>query len=342
MKKVTIGIVNFNGINSTPATLQSVTQLDYPSFEILVVDNNSTDGSREWIQTHFKEVRCICLDSNLGSAAARNIILEQTQADYVFTLDNDIVVEPDALTKLMEVMEDVPNTGVCHPEIRDKNDPFVYHYNGGFVHYLCTSISRDDPKDLVKRPKYEVFDVVSGAALLINRKAASHVGNFDADYFFNMEDGDFTSRLTLAGYLCLNVPGSIVHHRSKQHGTSRFFYQVRNRWFFILKLFSWRTLLLGAPAFLLFELSQAMFCLIQGGGKDYLKGNIAALGQLPNILRKRKIFQALKVKRDRDWLQCSDIYIPDSLLKGRPMMQILKNVYVGFFKIYWKLIRFFC
>lgn len=342
MDKVTIGIVNFNGMDSIPATLHSIEKLDYPSFDVVVVDNHSTDGSREWIQTHFRDIRCIALDANLGSAAARNMIFEEAKTNYVFTLDNDIVVEPETLTRLMEVMKDVPHTGVCHPEIRDENDPFVYHYNGGWVHYMCTAISRDKPDTLLKRPQYEVFDVVSGAALLVDRKAAAHVGYFDADYFFNMEDGDFTARLTLAGYLCLNVPGSVVHHRSKQHGTSRFFYQVRNRWFFILKLFSWRTLLFVSPMLFVFELSQALFCLIQGGGKDYLKGNIAVVRQLPNILAKRKVFQPLKVKRDRDWLYSTDIYVPDAFLKGRPLMGFLKNLYVGFFSGYWKFIRHFC
>lgn len=340
VKKVTIGVVNYNGKETLSTTLQSIQQLKYPDIEVMMVDNHSTDDSVEWVQTYFPKVRCIRLDSNPGPAAARNVILQQAQTDYVFIMDNDIILDPEALTRLMQIMEKVPNAAACHPEICDTGDPaLAAHYNGGWIHYLCALVPRT--YNGKARPEFEVFDVVSGGAMLINRKVALQIAGFDEDYFFNWEDGDFMIRFTLAGYLCVNVPGAVVYHRFNNRGTSKVFYQIRNRWYFILKLYSWRTLLLASPMMFLFEISQAIFLSLKGAGKDYWRGNLAALAALPAILRKRRVFQKLKVKRDRDWLRSGDLYLPNGLFKGKNMKTLTK-FYSSFFNLYWRLIRPFC
>jgi len=339
MANVTIGVVNYNGRTVLPDTLHSIRGLDFPVSEVIIVDNNSTDGSPEWAKEHFPEFRCIRLPDNIGLPGARNIILQEARTDLVFFLDNDISLERDSLGRLVDVMGKVPRAGVCHPEIRDVADPNVTHYNGGWIHYLCASVPRSATTG--SRPEFEIFDTISGAAMLADRDAALRIGGFDADYFFNWEDGDFTARMTLAGYLCLNVPEAVVHHRSKPRGTSRVFFQVRNRWFFILKLYSWRTILFAAPMLFIYELSQALFLALKGALKEYIKGNLAAFSMLPKIMEKRKLFQKIKVKRDKDWLRGGDIYVPSNLLKGE-MASFLKKIYCGFFDVYWNAISRFC
>lgn len=340
--KVTIGVINYNGINVLPATLHSLQLLDYPAYEILVVDNNSSDGSREWLQKHHPEVRCIALNENSGPACARNVVLQQATSDYVFTIDNDICVEPNVLNNLMKVLRMTPKVGVCHPEFRDDDDPVAFHYNGGWIHYLCTLIAREPPVTGQARPLYETFDVIGGAALLMRRQIALAIGGFDTGYFFNWEDGDFTARLTLAGYKCLNVPNAIVHHRSKPRGTSKVFYQVRNRWYFMLKLYNWRTLILIAPMLLLFELLQASFLLKKGAIVDYCRGSLAAIKDLPAILAKRREFQKKKTMRDREWLRAGKMYLPPQLDQQQSVIDKLQRVFYKFCDLYWSIVRPLC
>ncbi|KAA3657427.1 MAG: glycosyltransferase family 2 protein [Chloroflexi bacterium] len=333
-KKVTIGVVNYNGINVLPETLHAVNNLTYPYFDIMIVDNGSTDGSREWVEARYPQV-CICaLGENVGLPGARNIIIQEAKSDYLFIMDNDISVEPNMLTQLMDVMEKVDGVGVCHPEICDENDPSVYHYNGGHIHYLCSLISRKKPLPYAERPLYEQFDVISGAAMLMRRQTALEIGGFDADYFFNWEDGDFTARMTLAGYKCLNIPHAFVHHRSKPRGTSKAFYQVRNRWYFILKLFSWRTILLITPMLVLFELTQAGLLLLKGAGKEYLRGTVAVFKDMPMILKKRNDFQKLKIVKDEKWLHRGEMFVPSHLM-DRKIMDILNKIVCNCFNFYW-------
>jgi GT2 family glycosyltransferase len=295
---VTVGVVNYNGKDVLPATLHSILNLSYSEIQVLVVDNHSTDGSKEWLMQWQEEkcphVRCIFMEENTGSAAGRSLILKEAKTDYVFLVDNDIIIQSDTLCLLMEVMQKAPRVAACHPEIRAPHDPTVYHYNGGWMHYLGVYISRERPAEYEQRPEYEVFDVTSGGALLINRLIALEVGAFDEDYFFNLEDGDFTARITLAGYRCVNVPRASVLHNNKPRTKPLVFYQVRNRWFFISKLYSGRTLLITAPALLLFEIFNAAFLFSLGAGKDYIKGNLAFLAYLPVVLKRERAFKNTK------------------------------------------------
>ena len=339
---VTIGIINYNGMDVLPATLEAVLAMQYPAFDVVVVDNHSTDGSPAWLQEHHPQVTCLAMPSNLGLPAARNVVLAHATEEHVLILDNDISVAPDMLTRLMEALERTPRGGVSHPELHDDSDPWAYHYSGGWIHFLCTLITREKPEPGQPRDAIEIFDAVSGAALLIRRPRALEIGGFDGDYFFNWEDGDFTSRMTLAGYACIHVPGAIAGHRSRPRGTSKVFYQVRNRWYFILKLYSWRTLILIAPMLLLFEILQALFLLKKGAMKEYIRGNAAALRDVPMILAKRRAFQPLKTMRDRDWLRAGRMYVPPQLNQPGGLMERLQEAFFGMCSVYWRLVRRMC
>ena len=338
MKKITIGVINYNGMKRLPETLEAISHLDYPDVEVLVVDNGSTDGSSEWGEKEYPQFKFLMIGKNLGLPGARNLILEQADSEFVFVMDNDIVLEPDVFTRLVTVMEKCPEAALCHPEITDANDPHVYHYNGGWIHYLCAFISRPKPEPEEKRPEWGQFDVTSGGALLIRREIAEELGRFDADYFFNWEDGDFAARANLAGYSCLNVPQAIVHHRSNPRGTSKVFYQTRNRWYFILKLYSWKTIIFISPALFLFEISLAVLLLLKGSFFDYIKGNIAVLSDFSQIMKKRKAFRRLKVVKDKDWLRSGSMYVPEGIARNK-LLKALAESFYKLLDVYWMLIR---
>lgn len=334
---ISIAIINFNGIDKLEKTLQAVDRLAYPNIaETIVIDDGSTDGSQYMVSDRFPNVRLVEMGHNQGAATARNIALDEASHNLVFLLDNDIYVEPNCLSYLIKVKKLVPSAGAVHPTIIDRHDPSQSaHYNGGYIHYLCAFI----PKQEVEA-EYEIYDVVSGGALLIDKTFARRIGGFDEDYVFNWEDGDFTFRLTLAGYPCINVAKAKVYHSAVPRLTSKAYYQVRNRLFFIIKMYNWRTILLSAPALILYEFSQFCFMLAKGAGKDCLAGIWAAIRHLPVLLRKRRSVQQVKIANDHDVLHSGDLYIPPQLLNN-PIFSFFKRLYVGFFDTYWLMIRRF-
>lgn len=335
-----VGIVNYNGKDRLSETILAIKALDHPNIQIVVADNLSTDGSREWLEKTFPDVVCLRLDVNCGPAGARNAILQAFKARYLLLLDNDITVNRDSLPHLLKVMDAHPEVAICHPEICDPHDDYAYHYNGGWLHYLGAYISREKPTG--DRPPYEVFDIVSGAALLVRREAAMDIGGFDEDYFFNWEDGDFAQRLTLAGYLCVNVPSATVLHRCKARGTSKAYYMVRNRWFLILKLYDWKTLALISPALIVFEVAQALLLLVKGTFVDYCRANRDVLLALPDILEKRYTCQKMKQKRDRDWLRSGTMYISQSVVTSKSPLSIFGILIFKAFDWYWLVVSRFC
>jgi GT2 family glycosyltransferase len=336
---VTIGVVNYNGRETVIKAIDSIKSAASTNIDrIIIADNNSTDGSPETIENMYPEVLVLHLGKNFGLPYARQKILEQAHTDLVFIIDNDITLTPGCLQKLVSVKRKVHEAGVIHPHILDEDEPDrPQPYNGGWIHYLCAFIPGEHP-DL--RAEYEVFDTVSGAALLVDRKIAGKTGGFDSDYFFNWEDGDFTFRLSVTGYPCLNVPGAIVYHKSKPRGKSKVFYQVRNRWYFIFKIYSYKTLFVCLSAFVLYEFSLAGLMLLKKTFIEYLRGNISAVLDAPRTLRKRKKVQALKTKKDSEVLKADDMYVPDSMLGGA-LAEKAKKLYIEIFRLYWEGVKDF-
>lgn len=336
-QKITVGIVNYNGLNQLPETIASVKRQDYREMEIIVVDNKSTDGSRRWLDQR-SDLRCIYLKDNIGSAGGRNVILRESRTAQVLLLDHDIVLAKDALRLLMKAMQDVPGAAACHAEIRDDNDPMAYHYNGGWNHFLCGLSLRKNPAEIRRRRQYEIFGVVSGAVLLVDRGVAAKVGFFDEDFFFNMEDGDFASRLTLSGFHCVNVPAAVAHHASKPRGTSKAYHQVRNRWYFIMKLYDLRTICLLLPFLVAFEIAQGLMLAQKGSLRAYLHGTKDAWLNRDKFLKKRKKFFHLKTKSDEHWLKAEDLYVPGHFMK-HPVLRRLKTIFDGLCLLYWTLVK---
>ncbi|MFQ5875739.1 MAG: glycosyltransferase family 2 protein [Dehalococcoidia bacterium] len=339
MERVTIGVVNYNGKAVLPDTLHCIRNLDYPDVALMVVDDCSTDGSMEWARENYPNFQCLSLSKNSGPNAARSLILESARTEYVLIMDHDVRLRPDALTRLMEAIKRVPDAAIAHPEIKDSNDPHVSHYNGGWIHYMGTLVPPSYTNG--ERPEHEIVYMASGQALLVRREVALRVGGFDAEYFFGFEDGDFVMRVILAGYRCINVPGAVGHHTAKSRGLSNVYYHVRNRWLFILKLYSWRTLFLAAPMFALHELSLCLLLTMKGQAKQYCRGNLAILPHLPSFLRKRRTFQRMKVLADNEWLSGEDPFVPDAALGG-PILGILRRAYSRVLHMYWRAIRRLC
>ena len=336
---VTVGIVNYNGMETVGNTLDSVRGLAYePIKKIIVADDNSTDGSPEFIRENYPEAAIVRLERNTGSASVRNRILEEAGTDLVFIIDNDITLTPDCLDKLVSVKRKAPGAGVIHPHILDEDNPSEPQpYNGGWIHYLCAFIPGRHPD---MNAEYEAFDTVSGAGMLIDKTISDRIGGFDSDYFFNWEDGDFTFRSAISGYPCLNVPQAPVYHKSKPRGKSRVFYQVRNRWYFIFKMYSFKTILVCLPAFIVYEISLAGLMLVKKTFFQYLRGNIRAVLDAPRTLRKRRKVQALKKRKDSEALRAGDIYVPESMLGGK-LAEKAKNIYTGIFSLYWEGVKDF-
>ncbi|HEX2093829.1 MAG TPA: glycosyltransferase family 2 protein [Longimicrobiaceae bacterium] len=224
---LSIVIVNLNTRGLLRDCLQSIRQLPDPiRWEIIVVDNGSTDGSGELVRDHFPWACLIRNDTNTGYAFPNNQGLALSRGRYVLLLNSDTVVRPFALSRLVEFMDAHPEAGACGPTLS---------YPGGEIQRSCYSLP--SPRTFFCRmlaldalfPRSRVFgnqhvgfdhhhttpvEALLGAALLCRREVFEAVGGLDERFRIHYNDFDWCRRILRAGWRIYFVHDATVVHYS--------------------------------------------------------------------------------------------------------------------------------
>jgi GT2 family glycosyltransferase len=221
MKVVSIVILNWNGKKYLQQFLPTLIRHSaLPGAEIVIADNASTDGSMEFLEAEFPEIRRIRLDLNYGFSGGYNRALEQLDATYYLLLNSDIEVTPGWLPPLLEVMEQNDRAAVCTPKIKDYNHRDHFEYAGaagGYMDRYGYPFCRGRIFGHVEedRGQYdraaEVF-WASGACMLVRADLFRETGGLDERFFAHMEEIDLCWRLKRMGYRVYCEPRSTVYH----------------------------------------------------------------------------------------------------------------------------------
>lgn len=214
--KVFIIILNYNGKDCLENTLSGVFRLNYANFEVILVDNNSVDGSFEVAKRKFPRAICIKNSENVGFAAGMNVGIKyalERGAEYVLLLNYDVNVPKDFVTLLLEDMEKDAKIGVASPLIFE-NTGAVW-FSGGKINWL--RMRAENKKEKLGENNFS-SDFISGCAMCIRAEVFRQVGLFDEDYFLYYEDTDFSFRAKVAGYKLLVSARSQIEHLEKSQG----------------------------------------------------------------------------------------------------------------------------
>jgi GT2 family glycosyltransferase len=269
--KIFIVTLNWNNYKDTSQCLSSLRGIDYPNHQVVLVDNASSDGSVGKIGGSFPEITLIKNANNLGFAEGNNVgiryALDQG-AEYVLLLNNDTIVRPDFLSKLLQPALADPNIGVLGPKIYLDNSSVIWFAGGKLnkatgvtFHVGEGQFDRgqlNDPLDM---------DFASGCAMLIKCDVFEKCGLLDKDYYHSYEDADFCIRAKGTGIKIEYVPQSIVYHKLARSSGGRrsafyLYYRTRNHLLFKQKrkietLFFW-------PVFVFLVLRRVFGALIIG------------------------------------------------------------------------------
>jgi GT2 family glycosyltransferase len=298
---VTVGIVTYNRRRRLEACLASVAAQSVRPAEVLVVDNGSSDDTVAWLAAAHPDVRVLALGENLGPAGARNRLLQTADTELVLLVDDDVLLERHTLARLIDGLA-ASGATVAAPLLVHADRPDVVQYAGFDVHFLCVGISRGGTRaELEWRAPYRVA-AVAGAALLVRRRAALAAGGFDERFAFHREDGEFCARVTQAGGVCVIVPSAVARHDLSPRPEAAISLFLRNRWLYMLKLYSARTLLVAGPALLAVEIAVLALLLLTGRGGRYLSAVREVWRALPTALAARRDVQARRCVPDGAWL----------------------------------------
>lgn len=313
-KKVAVILVNYQDYAKKYLAdcYHGLSRQDYGGpLKVLLVDNASTEASFTYLKQTAPSVEIIRNVNNDGFAKGNNDAMKLALAwgyDYIFLLNLDTIIDPDAISHLVAVMEDDLEIGAAqaklllHPETDRINSLGNATHFLGFGYCLGYRELASHHQDLTVK---DIF-YPSGAAVMFRATALRRVGLFDERFWMYNEDQDLGWRLWLLGYRCVLVPQALVYHRYEfSRSISKYYYMDRNRLLAILKNYRLATLLLVIPAGIIMELGLAVFALRSG----WLKKKLAVWGFFLNpfnwseIIRSRQEVQRQRVRRDREMIR---------------------------------------
>jgi GT2 family glycosyltransferase len=254
---VSIVSVNYDQPIVTCEMLASLRKVNYPNFEILVVDNASPNKSPDIIKEMYPEIQLIISEKNLGFAGGNNIALTQAKGDYILLLNNDTEVKPDFLDSLVELMESDQKIGITSSKI-------LYFYEDNIIQYAgipplnpITSRGESYGDKEVDHGQYnEVKETFypHGACMMIRKSILKEIGLLYEGYFLYYEEYDFAERVRKAGYKIYYQPNSCILHKESistgRNSPLKTYYLNRNRMLFLRRNSNGLTFLLAMTYFI--------------------------------------------------------------------------------------------
>ncbi len=278
MPKVTVIILNFNGLLDTRECISSVLKTDYPNFEVVVIDNGSKENQASKLVSEFKDprVKIIRNEINYGFAEGNNRGIQESDAPYVILLNNDTTVEKDWIHELVKVAESDSKIAALQPKIRSYFEQEYFEYAGaagGYIDKLGYPYARgrvgfELEKDLGQyNTNVEIF-WASGSCILLRKSVLAETGLLPTDFFFHHEEIDLCWRIKNLGYKIVCAPKSIIYHKglgsSKDILPKKVFFVHKNNLLLLARNMSISRLLYVLPLRMAMDYVSCLFYLTKG------------------------------------------------------------------------------
>lgn len=327
--KVSIIILNYNGLLFNEACLKTVFNQTYKDFEVIFVDNGSTDNSGKVIELLFgtrNNFRYISSGKNLGFTGGNNLGYKNSSGEYIVLLNNDTVVEPNWLEELVKALETFENAGLVQSLVLTDGIPKKYYNKNGSINFLGHNIMEIFP--VGENGKGEIF--LAGGASLIFRKTL--LGDkkeiFPDEYFLYSEDTYLSFFSLFSGYKNYHNARSIVYHKGsgttkKSKSSFITYYQERNRFLNLLIFFPFIFLILLIPYFIFNILSKILLSLFK---KKYslfgiMRAHLWLTFHPGFILKQREVIKPYKKIKYRKVLE----YLTCKLFNGENRFEVFIN-----------------
>jgi GT2 family glycosyltransferase len=321
MAKVSIIIVNYNGLSTILDCLKSLERQTETDYEVIVVDNASVDGSVATIQSQFPEVKMVTLKENRGFTGGNIEGLRHATGIYICLLNPDTEVTNNWLKSLVQGMDRHPEVGICASKLLVHGSRQIDSAGDG-----CTTTGRGYKRGEGQNCSFYTSEEYifggCGGALLLRKTMIDQIGFLDDDFFLIYEDTDFNFRAQLAGWKCLFVPSAVVYHKVRSSiGTLSdlaVYYSIRNARFVWVKNMSTRLLIKYFHHHLVQEIGSIVyFCLKHQKWRAYFRANVSFLSLLPKMIKKRRAIMENKKVSDRELEQILTPLFQPGLLRQK-------------------------
>ena len=332
---VSVIIINFNGGDYILDCVDSVTKTTNSNFEVILIDNNSTDNSSNLCKDKFDQIRLFQSDKNLGMAA-RNIGLDNAKGKFIVFLDADTVVEPNWLSVLLDSHKK-HGSGLYQGKLLKKDDPTVIESCGDMANVFGTGFARGrGEKDTGKFETFQKITFPVGGCTFGPSEVFKEIGYVDESelFFLMLDDLDYGWRAWLLGIPSYYEPRCIIYHVGSpilKWSSKKFFYMERNRWICLLTLYSRKTFNKILPMLLIYDFCTFLFLLSKGFGGAKIRSFFSLIRMYHKIKTRQKLLSTIRKLSDKEIVEnfADGVYIPPILTKessSRFFNSIVRNL----------------
>ena len=326
---ISIIIPNYNGESYLPTCLGSLLEQSFKGLEIILVDNDSSDGSVSLVKESYPDVVVVRLQSNRGYSAAVNAGIDAAHGEFVVLLNNDTEADAEFVRELHSALLQEPAASMAAPKMLFARDRRTINSLG--LGYSITGANHDIGFGLEDGVRFDtrrwVFGPCGGAGMY-RRSLFEEVGPFDEDFFMYYEDVDFSFRAQLAGHRCMFVPTARVYHAEGGSVEAlprlKNYYFARNSIAVIVKDFP-RGLILRHFHVISWEIAKRIISPLLRADVSALRGYLAALGLIGDLLKKRRKVQE-RMKVPESYIETILIenrsVVKEINLRGRPVEEL--------------------
>ena len=310
---ISVVIVSHNGLGYLRRSISSILRSNYSFFEIIVVDNGSSDGSVQHIQDEFAKwlnrIIVLPLRFNHGFSVGNSIGASKVSGEYILFLNNDTEVDPSCLGELINTMEHDTSIGAAQAKIlfMDRRDTF--DSTGVFLNVVGCGRTRGlNEKDRGQYLNLDEISYAKGAAMVVRKNVWNRLEGFDSLFFTYFEETDFCWRVWLSGYRVVFIPSAKVFHTGaatiSKLGSSKFNFQFyRNRIVTVVKNLSLKNLVKYVPWLVIMYLIRIMRHTRENDAVSVLgilRGIFWCIRFFKSVWTKRQMVQRLRIVGDEN------------------------------------------
>ena len=313
--RVSIVIPHWNGIDTLSECLISLFKTRHDSYEVIVVDNASTDGSPSWVKNTYPQVKLIENDKNYGYAGGCNRGALEANGDYLVFLNNDTTQDPDWIKNLENFIKKDNMIAAVQPKILNYFNKNIFDYaggSGGHMDWFCFPFARGrifskQESDIGQYNDPKQCFWSSGTAFLVRKDLFFEAGKFDEYFFSHMEEIDLCWRLQAMGFQIWVEPDAIVYHKNAlsmpMHSHKKHYLNHRNSLLMLFANYSFKNILILGSGRIMFELIALGYSTLKFDWKHasaIIRSLLYLLFHVNLILKKRYNFKKIRKEKEKD------------------------------------------
>jgi len=325
---VSIIILNYNAGKLLLNCIDSVFKSTYQNFEVIVVDNLSTDNSHVKCKEKFEKIQLIENKENLGYCEGNNIGIRNANGEFIIILNPDTIVEPNWLNHLMSAYNKF-GEGLYQPKFFSLNEKLVIQSTGNMLHIFGFGFARDKGKiDNEKIKSIEKINYASGTCLFTSKIVLDKIGLLDPFLFLYHDDLDLGWRAAHIGINSFYVPKSIIYHAesySIKWSSKKFYWLERNRKYCLLTHYSKETYAKMRSSLFLVDLCVWLFYLSKGFLGAKIKAELDIFRNRKFIKIRYNQLEKIKIVSDKELIKKfpDEIFVPKNV--SEPIFNQLFN-----------------